>query len=114
MRLFEISVAIVAIAASGLFAQELTANAIQNQGTGTDEMTRSNSGEGVADLPYSRGKRFRTLDEYLAHLEGNGAIDLPWWREIRPGVYELVVHMRGARPEIATRAELMRRYGFSR
>lgn len=75
---------------------------------------QSEPGEGVDDLPYSHGKRFRTLEEYLAHLERLGAIDLPWWREIRPNVYERVVRMRGAHPETATREELMRRYGFSR
>ena len=72
------------------------------------------TGQGVANLPFSHGKTFRTLDEYLAHLERNAApIDQPWWREIRPGVYEHVKRMPGARPEVATRAELMRRFGFS-
>jgi hypothetical protein len=70
--------------------------------------------EAVANLPYARGKTFRTLDEYLTHLEAQGAIDLPWWREIRPGVYERVTTMRPAQPEVATREELMRRFGFTR
>jgi hypothetical protein len=68
--------------------------------------------EGVANLPYARGRTFRTLDEYLAHLEAQGALDLPWWREIRPGVYERVTSMPEARREVATREELMRRFGF--
>ncbi len=72
------------------------------------------TGEGVAGLPFSHGKTFRTLDEYLKHLERYaGPIDQPWWREIRPGVYEHVKRMPGAAPEIATRAELMKRFGFS-
>ena len=71
-------------------------------------------GDGVANLPYARGKTFRTLDEYLAHLESLGAVDLPWWREIRPGVYERVTSKRPAQPEVATREELMRRFGFTR
>lgn len=70
--------------------------------------------EGVPNLPYARGKTFRTLDEYLVHLEAQGAVDLPWWREIRPGVYERVTSMPEARREEATRAELMRRFGFTR
>jgi hypothetical protein len=70
--------------------------------------------ESVAHLPYARGKTFRTLDEYLAHLEAQGALDLPWWREIRPGVYERMTSMPEARREVATRAELMRRFGFTR
>jgi hypothetical protein len=41
-------------------------------------------------------------------------MDLPWWREIRPGVYERVTNMPEARHEVATRAELMRRFGFAR
>ena len=69
---------------------------------------------GVANLPYARGKSFRTLDEYLAHLERQGAIDLPWWRQVEPGVYERVARRPGRTPERATRAELMRRFGFSR
>lgn len=70
---------------------------------------------GVANLPYARGQTFRTLDAYLAHLERQGAIDLPWWRQVAPGVYERVVrNMPGRRPERATRAELMRRFGFTR
>jgi hypothetical protein len=71
-------------------------------------------GEAVAGLPFSHGKSFRTLDEYLAHLERYAApIDQPWWREIRPGVYEHVKRMPEAKPEIATRAELMARFGFA-
>lgn len=69
---------------------------------------------GVANLPYARGKSFRTLDEYLAYLERQGAIDLPWWREVAPGVYERVTRMPGRAPERATRAELLRRFGFTR
>jgi hypothetical protein len=74
----------------------------------------TSSGAGVANLPYARGKTFRTLDEYLAHLEAQGAVDLPWWREIRPGVYERVTNMPEARREVVTREELMRRFGFAR
>ena len=77
-------------------------------------MEESQASGGVANLPYARGKSFRTLDEYLAHLERQGALDLPWWRQVEPGVYEWVTRMPGRRPERATRAELMRRYGFAR
>lgn len=98
-----------------LFAtQGLKANDAEQQPHRTPTMTRSDAGDGVGNLPYSRGKRFGTLDAYLAHLEQQGAIDLPWWREVRPGVYEYMVRMPGAQREIATRAELMRRFGFQR
>ena len=54
-----------------------------------------------------------SLDEYLAHLREHAApIDQPWWREVSPGVYEHVKRMPGAKPETATRAELMERFGF--
>lgn len=88
-----------------------TASAEPQKETGA--VQRSPDGS-VANLPYARGKTFRTLDEYLAHLEALGAVDLPWWREIRPGVYERVTSMRPAQPEVATREELMRRFGFAR
>ena len=80
-------------------------------------MEESQAGDSVASLPYARGQTFRALDDYLAHLERQGAMDLPWWREVEPGVYELVTSFRpldGGAPERATRAELMRRYGFTR
>lgn len=72
------------------------------------------AGEGIAGLPFARGKRFCALDAYLAHLEVQGTIDLPWWRQIRPGIYEHVKRMPGATRETATRGELMKRFGFSR
>ncbi|HYI41185.1 MAG TPA: hypothetical protein VE053_12795 [Allosphingosinicella sp.] len=72
-------------------------------------------GGGVAKLPFARGKTFRTLDEYLAHLERQGAIDLPYWRQVEPGLYERVTtRVPAGPPERATRAELMRRFGFTR
>ena len=72
-------------------------------------------GETVSGLPFSHGKSFATLDAYLEHLERYAApIDQPWWREIRPGVYEHVKRMPGAARETATREELERRFGFSR
>lgn len=67
-----------------------------------------------ARLPWARGRSFATLDAYLAYLEqANGPIDLPWWREVRPGVYEKMVRMPEAQREVATRAELERRWGFA-
>lgn len=77
-------------------------------------MADATSKRDVANLPFARGKVFHSLDEYLAHLEKQGAIDLPWWREISPGVYERVTRMTDAEQETATREELMRRFGFDR
>lgn len=68
----------------------------------------------VAGLPFARGRSFCSLDAYLAHLESQGAIDLPWWRQVRPGLYEYVRRMPGAARETATRAQLLERFGFDR
>jgi hypothetical protein len=79
-------------------------------------VARSDSeGLEVSNLPFARGRTFGSLDDYLEHLERQGAIDLPYWREIRPGLYEHVTtrQPRGE-PERATRSELMERFGFTR
>lgn len=80
------------------------------QETPNGQGTRANGS--VSGLPFARGAVFRCLEDYLAHLEALGAIDLPRWREISPGVYERVVRMTGAEREVATREELMQRFGF--
>lgn len=79
------------------------------------KMTAANaSGEGVANLPFAMGKTFADLDAYLTHLECFAApIDKPWWKEVRPGLYEHVKTATNAKPETATRAELMKRFGFT-
>jgi len=43
-----------------------------------------------------------------------GGFDVPWYREISPGLYELVTRRqpRGA-PKTYTREELARKFGFS-
>lgn len=71
--------------------------------------------QGVAKLPFSHGHRFCTLDEYLGYLETRaGPIGQPWWREVRRDVFEHVSTATNATRETATRAELMRRFGFNR
>jgi len=73
--------------------------------------------EGRAGLPYAFGQRFHTLDEYLVHLERRaGPIDLPWWRRIGPDQFERVrgKAARTGERQLATRAELMQRFGFRR
>ena len=99
---------------SGNVSGSESARAMKGAAVETNQGT-AGSGEGVAGLPFAHGKSFASLDEYLSHLERFAApIDQPWWREIRPGVYEHVKRMPEASPEIATRDELMRRFGFSR
>lgn len=68
-------------------------------------------------VPISR--QFRNLDEYLAHLERmEGPVDGPWYKEIRPGVYELQTgNLRvlgdDGQKQTFTREELERKFGFS-
>jgi hypothetical protein len=84
----------------------------------TARHSRAASGEsqGVANLPFAMGRRFATLDSYLTHLECLAQpVDLPWWKEIRPGIYRHMTTATNAPPnEIATRAELLERFGFNR
>ena len=40
-------------------------------------------------------------------------IDLTWWREVRPGIYRFETTKPGAPQQLATRAELMKRFGFA-
>ena len=71
--------------------------------------------ESPGDLPFGQGLSFAALDDYLAHLQRRGATGVPWYREVGPGLYELVRGRgRGAPAERATRAELMARFGFTR
>ncbi|HVQ07469.1 MAG TPA: hypothetical protein VMS43_03445 [Allosphingosinicella sp.] len=98
---------------------DLPANA--NQGANLiKEINMSAEKEGnarqVRQLPDSFGRTFATLDQYLEHLRRYAApIDKPWYREVRPGVYERVTTMVPRRePQIFTRAQLMARFGFTR
>lgn len=67
----------------------------------------------IANLPFSQGRSFASLDEYLDFLETRGAYGVPWYRQIRPGVYELVSRRGpGAEPQTFSREELAREFGF--
>ena len=62
-------------------------------------------------------QRFRSLDDYLAFLELESHHDGKWYKEIRPGVYELQtgnLHLDNDRQKrIFTRDELAKKFGFS-
>lgn len=71
----------------------------------------------IAGLPHAGGRSFDTLDAYLAHLRAYAApIDKPWYREIRPGVFQLQRgNFRPLDPQPSvTREELERKFGFTR
>ena len=65
-------------------------------------------------------QRFGSLDEYLAFLKSrNAPIDKAWYKEVRPGVFELQtggnLHLDDSVPaakRVFTREELERKFGF--
>lgn len=81
-----------------------------------EKAERSASGARPVDgLPESYGRSFRSLEGYLVHLQCHAApVDASWWMEVSPGVYRHMKTATNAKPEVATRAELMKRFGFSR
>ncbi|HYI48561.1 MAG TPA: hypothetical protein VEX35_08860 [Allosphingosinicella sp.] len=111
-----ISVLILVAAAA---CSDLPANAVGGDNIVKEpDMTpvREAAARPVRQLPDSFGRTFATLDQYLDHLRRYAAtVDKPWYREVRPGVYERVTTMVPRRePEIYTRAQLMERFGFTR
>ena len=78
-----------------------------------ESVAQSSQPGAIADLPFAQGRSFASLDEYLAFRERRGASDVPWYREIEPGLYELVSRRApGAQPKTYTRAELAQMFGF--
>ena len=90
------------------------------QETAADRQVRANkSGKDVTDEQVPINQRFRSIDEYLAHLERTqGPVDGSWYKEVRPGVYELQTgNLHLDTPDgdkrTFTREELEREFGFS-
>jgi len=79
-------------------------------------VTQEASDRPVRQLPFAHGRTFATLDDYLAHLRDYaGPVGQPWYRKVGTDSYELVTTRAPAgEPEIFTREQLMRRFGFSR
>jgi hypothetical protein len=76
-------------------------------------------GDAVTGARTAISRRFPNLDAYLAFLEKRSHLDGAWYRQVRPGVYELQTgNLRlsdGAkRQRIFTREELEKKFGFSR
>lgn len=73
----------------------------------------------VTDTRTPINQRFPDLDAYLAYLEKRAHIDGSWYRQVRPGVYELQTgNLRlpdaGKTRRTFTREELEKKFGFSR
>ena len=79
----------------------------------------NNPGKNVTNEQTPVSRQFRNLDEYLAHLERTqGPVDGPWYKQVRPGIYELRtgnLHLDtpGGEKRTFTREELEREFGFS-
>ena len=82
--------------------------------------TASPAGKSVGDNSRAPiNQRFANLDAYLAHLQKRSHVDGAWYREIRPGVYELQTgNLRLTdgvkRQRIFTREELEKKFGFAK
>ncbi len=82
-------------------------------------MTDSNSTPeqmGVSGLRYAGNQTFVSLDDYLAHLQKLSVQDVPYYREVEPGLYK---HEAGRQPpgrvvidRLFTREELEEKFGF--
>jgi hypothetical protein len=79
-------------------------------------------GNAVSETSLPISKRFRTLDEYLDHLElTQGPVDGPWYKRIGPDLYELQtgnlkldVPAGADEKRVFTRKELEEKFGFSK
>jgi hypothetical protein len=94
-------------------------NKVENADTAR-HMPSTAPGNNVTDTQLPINQRFRTLDDYLAWLQQTqGPIDKPWYKQIRPGVYELQTgNFRslsgdGGQKRTFTRDELEKKFGFS-
>ena len=76
-------------------------------------------GQSVDNSETAVSRQFKTLDEYLLHLQTmQGPVDGPWYKQIQPGVYQLQtgnLQLDEGVPgpkTIFTREELERKFGF--
>ncbi len=70
----------------------------------------------VTGLPLAGDAGFCTLDSYLAYREHLGTLDRPWFRQVRPGVYQTVGGSPTRVPfvpKLVTRQQLLEEFGFS-
>lgn len=90
---------------------EIDAEAAQGKQTPGDSM-----GKAMTSERQPPNQQFRNLDALLAHLELQGHLDGKWYKEIRPGIYELQtgnLHLdNDLQQRIFTREELEWKFGF--
>lgn len=67
-------------------------------------------------LPFSGGRPFAELDRYLVFRKARGAMDLPYYEEVAPDVFQLMAGRGhgGDAPKLFTRAELLAEFCFER
>ena len=111
-RLLGPLVLVPALAMSGACeASPLTRDAAE-----TSQTNRLQRGGNVQSSDMQVARNFTDLDHYLKYLRKQSELDGSWYREIRPGVYELQLgNLRldnDKRQRIFTREELERKYGF--
>ena len=111
----------VMAASAGLLVAACSAPQSNVQNSVPANQAAASKGTGVTNQELPINQRFRTLDDYLAWLRKYAApADQPWYKEIRPGVYELQtagnLHLDVPSNEkrIFTREELEKKFGFSR
>jgi hypothetical protein len=88
-------------------------------GTVREPAAAAPAGKAMTDDRIPLNRRFADLDAYLAHLQRRSHLDGAWYREVRPGVYELQTgNLRlldgDKRQRVFTREELEKKFGFSR
>jgi hypothetical protein len=76
-------------------------------------------GQSVTDSRLPLSGRFADLDAYLAYLRQRSHVDGAWYREIRPGIFELQTgNLRlpgGDKPRPTfTREQLEKKFGFAK
>lgn len=83
-------------------------------GGGGDQGISEKTERGVSELPYSQGRSFATLDEYLIHLKSLGAIDISYYELMSDGKYHLksAFPSKYPGPTVFTRRQLLEKYGF--
>lgn len=83
--------------------------------TGASDQGISGKAEkGVSELPFSQGRSFATLDDYLIHLKSLGAIDISYYELMSDGKYHLksAFPSKYPGPTVFTRRQLLEKYGF--